>query len=665
MALASETPPFAVLWISGPGGIGKSSLLRRFAALAGAAKVTAVTLDARNLISSPDQCLAALGSALGLPAGVDPRRALHSGGRYALLFDTAEVLGSLERWLREEFVPELPATCVVVVAGRSAPEPAWSSDAGWAELLRVVALRNLSPAESRAVLSSRSIPEDEHERLLSVTHGHPLALSLVAEVVSQGRGSHPVSPVQSPDVVRCLLERFSHDAPDDAHRQALYAAAHSRVTDEATLRAAVGTADSAALYDWLRSLSFVEQSSEGLHLHDLAAEALESELRRRDPARHRELHARLRRPLSDRLRKSTGLEQYRVATDMAWMHRFSPVMSSLVNWPEARSLYRAVVSPDERQRIIDVTRKFEGDAAARLAEFWLERRPDDFVAIRSSRGGEGYICSLLLDATAEEEGVRADPRVAAALAHARASAPLRDGDLILIEMWAAYETHNAPSAMVSQVAVQSLVRYLGTPRLAWSFYALSAHLETWMPFMAYIDHAPSSAVDVGATRYQLVAHDWRKTPPDAFWDFMSERELHGGASLPEAAREPPLLVLSQEEFGDTVRRTLRDIPRPETLSQSLLSRCRVVVECPYLREGKSPVRTVLESAAESLVTSPKDEKLYSVIKATFLTPSPTQEAAAERLGLPFSTYRRHLGNAVERIVDYLWHRELHGWSERG
>ena len=29
------------------------------------------------------------------------------------------------------------------------------------------------------------------------------------------------------------------------------------------------------------------------------------------------------------------------------------------------------------------------------------------------------------------------------------------------------------------------------------------------------------------------------------------------------------------------------------------------------------------------------------------------------LGLPFSTYRRHLTRGVERVVDWLWQRELY------
>jgi long-chain acyl-CoA synthetase len=41
-----------------------------------------------------------------------------------------------------------------------------------------------------------------------------------------------------------------------------------------------------------------------------------------------------------------------------------------------------------------------------------------------------------------------------------------------------------------------------------------------------------------------------------------------------------------------------------------------------------------------------------------LQPAPTQEVAAELLDLPFSTYRRHLKSAIERLTEVLWNQEL-------
>jgi hypothetical protein len=43
-------------------------------------------------------------------------------------------------------------------------------------------------------------------------------------------------------------------------------------------------------------------------------------------------------------------------------------------------------------------------------------------------------------------------------------------------------------------------------------------------------------------------------------------------------------------------------------------------------------------------------------------PVPTQEVAAQRLGLPLSTYRRRLSRALREICDQLWSRELYGWA---
>jgi len=49
-----------------------------------------------------------------------------------------------------------------------------------------------------------------------------------------------------------------------------------------------------------------------------------------------------------------------------------------------------------------------------------------------------------------------------------------------------------------------------------------------------------------------------------------------------------------------------------------------------------------------------------VLYHTCLHPAPTQEQAAELLDLPFSTYRRHLKTAIERVNDVLWQREIGG-----
>ncbi|MDQ4103511.1 MAG: hypothetical protein M3186_07315 [Actinomycetota bacterium] len=121
----------------------------------------------------------------------------------------------------------------------------------------------------------------------------------------------------------------------------------------------------------------------------------------------------------------------------------------------------------------------------------------------------------------------------------------------------------------------------------------------------------------------------------------------------------PILALSQPKFVDAVRQALRDLHRPDRLASNPLLRSRIACD----RAGEEPPAAVLQLIREAvgvLRTDPRAEKLYRALDRTYLRPARTQERAAEVLGLPFSTYRRHLTRAVERVVSLLWERELHG-----
>ncbi|MFI9769625.1 hypothetical protein ACIHJG_22540 [Streptomyces sp. NPDC052415] len=63
---------------------------------------------------------------------------------------------------------------------------------------------------------------------------------------------------------------------------------------------------------------------------------------------------------------------------------------------------------------------------------------------------------------------------------------------------------------------------------------------------------------------------------------------------------------------------------------------------------------------EALPRERGGEKRHRALVTTYLKGAPTQEAAAERLDLPFSTYRRHLTSGVERVAELLWQHELSG-----
>src|SRR3989304_3849451 len=65
-ALAGSEPPFQVLYVYGPGGVGKTTLLGEFASLCNEARFDPIQIDARNVEPSPESFMAALRLALHL-----------------------------------------------------------------------------------------------------------------------------------------------------------------------------------------------------------------------------------------------------------------------------------------------------------------------------------------------------------------------------------------------------------------------------------------------------------------------------------------------------------------------------------------------------------------------------------------------------------------------
>src|SRR5689334_7767936 len=156
-----------VVFVSGPGGIGKSAVA------AGAAATVdhrSLVLDGRAFEPTPAGFLEALARALDRPA-------VGSAAAAATALDRADV-GTLVVDSYERL--NLPADLTTVLVGRRPPNAAWRTAAGWRQLVAELAVGPLTDTDARLLVERRGLPTEAVAKVVRYGRGHPLALEMLA-----------------------------------------------------------------------------------------------------------------------------------------------------------------------------------------------------------------------------------------------------------------------------------------------------------------------------------------------------------------------------------------------------------------------------------------------------------------------------------------------------
>jgi hypothetical protein len=630
-ALAGRSPR-RVLFVHGPGGVGKTTLLLHLRGHAGRARRPAVYLDAREIEPSPEGFRQAVA-----PAGLDAP---------VLLVDGYERLTPIDAWLRRDLIPSLPATSVVVLAGREPPAPAWRTDQGWRPLLAVHPLGNLDDADSAALLDRAGVTGPDRDRIVRLGRGHPLALALLADAALTG--DVPGSIADAPDIVSALMASLVLQAPSDAHLIGLATCAKALLTTEDLLRRTVGD-EAPQVWSWLRDRPFVAARPHGLTPHDLTRDVLDAEFELRSPDRYQRLHRIVHDYVVAGLRTSTGMQRQLLAQHLAHLHRHGPFSAQFRTMRAQGSVAVMPARPEELARVAELIGHSMGAASARLAREWFAERPDGAGVVRSDGGIAGFVYHASCPTGSALE--RRDPVVRAILDHVAQTAPLRPGEQVDIARFL-FGQNGSQSDRYAVFAgsVSSIMEWCGRP-LAWAFIA-AVEPAFWGPLFDYLAFREILEVTVEGRRHVVYGNDWRRFPVDAWLDLMNEREQAGGTGPPPGWMQRPA-PLGRDVFAAAVRAALPQLHRPDRLAG-----------CPLVGTslGADPaaVRAALRSGVDALADLPRGDRLRAVLHRTYLSPAPTQEAAAEALGVPFSTYRRHLAKAVDELVDRLWAVETGG-----
>src|SRR5215468_2459911 len=159
--------PASVVHVIGPGGIGKSTLLREVARRATERGRSCITLDGRELGPAPGMLAAAMREATQ-----------HS--RPVVLLDSYERMTALDPYLRSDLLPALPDQALIVLAGRGTPDPAWFSG-GWEAVSARLDLGGLAPGEAQRLLAAHGLSDERVPGIIEWAAGSPLALALAAD----------------------------------------------------------------------------------------------------------------------------------------------------------------------------------------------------------------------------------------------------------------------------------------------------------------------------------------------------------------------------------------------------------------------------------------------------------------------------------------------------
>ncbi|MCS7476943.1 ATP-binding protein [Umezawaea endophytica] len=639
--LTGEANAPLVAYLHGPGGIGKSSLLRYAARQAEAAGRLVVHIDARFLDADPRRIEETAAPACAAPGAV-------------LLIDSFEHCQPLEPWLRDTFLLRLAEGALVVLASRAAPEADWSVDPGWAGLFADLAVRPLDVTQSDALLAARGVAAERRGAIVAFAGGSPLVLSLAASVPAETLGA---SPLWTPtgNVLTTLVERLVGELPSTAHRRALEVVAQAYVTRESLLRAVLGDEDTATVFPWLRQLPYIEATPEGLHPHDAVRTTLAADLRWRDPERYEDVRVGISIACLHAVRGASEDDALLRVAEWMFLFRDQSAVDDLYDWRAHPHVEDTPLRPDDVPDVLRMAEEAEGQGSAQAVAHWVRRQPQGFRVYRYSGRSTpvAFMAILRLEAPLPEDRAE-DPLIAALWDFVQAVAPLGRGEHLGIRRFAVQPgRHQRPSPLMDLISRRTIAAEMRTRGRAVTFTVFE-DAERWRRYLAEAGLIEVVTVDVGGREQHVFGRDWRRQPVEEWVEHRARalaEPVAGWPGTPSSPADDRADGLSRVAFEEGVVEALRTWRTPREFATNVLLRSRLVP-----RKSTDPVtdlRATFTAALDAMRVDPAGVKAHEVLTATYLSASRTHKATARRLGVPYGTYRRHLALARDRLVEHL------------
>jgi hypothetical protein len=626
-----DDPPASVVHVHGPGGIGKSALLRQVERLGAERGWSPWRIDGRELPPAPGALEAIVEAARGEE-------------RPLLLFDTYERISALDGALRERLLPALPGRAIVVLAGRERPAPEWSQD-GWEHVTRALPLAPLTAAEGEAFVAAHGIADATvAAALVQWSSGSPLALGLASAIAQRDGAWRDDHLASDPQLVEVLVSRLLARPDADRHDDVVAVAAIARVTTASLLADVLPGIPPNEAQAWLRAQAIAEPVSDGIAMHELVRMALRAQLRVQRPEREREL----RRRIADHLHHHAITDDPRLVIDLAELIE-DPALRWGFGADAARVLRPDALRPGELDAL---PAHFERRASA---AWWATTRtlaaaaPEHVVVARDHHDA---LCGMAIAATPRgaSPAVLADPFVGHWIRHAADHVP--NGNALV---WrdamdlTADEQGDLSSRVLAVINTGTLLRS-GLPNPRCFYVPISPVNKASLAFVEQaggeridglavqvgdhvhecyaIDHGPGGVL--GGLRATIYAELGLPRPADHAGEGQRVREVGGAPAVTE----------------DDVRQALRALDRPTELAASPLTAIAA-------GEDGGVRALLLRAMTESFGAGPDETLLRDVAFAAYANRTAAHEDVAFALHISRATYFRRLRQATERVCDYV------------
>lgn len=656
------------LWfITGSGGIGKSTLLQVFCTRARARGIPLVFVDARGVRSTPPDARNALERA----AGNRPLSAFCAEHPTPiLLIDTFENWVDLEWWLREHFLPEAPSNLRVIVAGRDDPEAAWTTDPGWRDLIRVTALEDLSANEAGEYLTRRGISGESRQTLLDFSAGRPLVLALGADMVNQGQTLQTLA--DTGPIIEHLVKRFTSDARHPDQRQALDATAIVRTTNKSLLAGMLDIDDAGPLYEWLSGLSFMESGPDGIFPHDQVRETLILDMARRFPDRYETGVLRAFDWIVKQIEAAEDLswaQAARLAGDGMYALRELKMVQHFLYPKGVHSLYIEPATSIDWPILADMVAYHEGWESRSWFEFWCQRAPASVFVVRDPAGTARGLFMRLDMETLSPEDRRQDPLTDCLWEHL--AGHVEDDDnvhLPFIRFWlsAGHWQSQSPEKTAILMAINSYNLMAKNLRLTAQVFRDSPEWVMQAKALG-IDLLANSDTPIGETTWRIYYNDWQKESSPQYYRHFAERCIAFDAALANVAMptSSPTAVkqLDEAAFQTAVADALKHYHSPSILGTNpLLGSALVLAFTERGTDKDHRIQILRQRISQAVDGLPKEPgggmHRARLLQRTYLDASISQKQIASTLGIGYSTYRRHLAEARKALITQLWQTEI-------